>query len=374
MPATSDVVIVGGGVAGCAVAYYLGRAGVKATVLEREGIGMQASGYSAGGLNPVHGYLDSLRPLGLASFTLHLALWEDLRRITGRDCQNRIIAMVRVACSAAELPAMQELFEVYQATPGFTAHWLERAELQALEPRLSSAALRGLSLYGNGVVDSYLYTVLLAEAAQHYGATIRAGNVRGVQASHGRVTGVLLDDGPMACDQVVLAMGPWARVAESWLGLSIPVEPLKGEILRLQLPAPALAHDFTSADISLYSRPGGQVWCASTEEWRGFDREPSESARQMLRQRAVKLMPDVAHATLLQHTACLRPVTPDWLPIIGRAPGWDNVYLAAGGAKKGILLSTGMGQAIADLLTMGQTSLPIAPCTPERFVGVSAAD
>jgi glycine oxidase len=185
---------------------------------------------------------------------------------------------------------------------------------------------------------------------------------------------VLLDDGAIACDQVVLAMGPWARAAESWLGLSIPVEPLKGEILRLQLPAPALAHDFMSADISLYSRAGGQVWCASTEEWCGFDREPSAAARQALRQRAIKLMPDIAHATLLQHTACLRPVAADWLPILGRAPGWDNVYLAMGGAKKGILLSTGMGQAIADLLTTGHTSLPVAPCAPERFAGVSAAN
>jgi glycine oxidase len=368
MPETSEVVIVGGGVAGCAAAYYLGRAGVKTTMIERDGIGMQASGYSAGGMNPLHGYLDSLRPLGLASFKLHLALWEELQQITGRNCQQRIIAMVMVAFSEAELPALQELLEVYTATDGFAAHWVEPAELRKLEPRLTADSVRGLYLYGNGIVDSHLLTVLLAEAARQYGATIRAGNVHGLQRSNGRVTGVLLDHDAVACDQVVLAMGPWARVAEDWLGIVVPVEPLKGEILRLRLPGTPLAHDFVSADILLCSRAGDQVWCAATEEWRGFDKTPSESARQLLQQRAIRLMPALAEATLLQHTVCLRPVAPDWLPIIGRAPGWENVYLATGGAKKGILFSTGMGQAIADLITTGTTQLPIGLCTPERFV------
>jgi glycine/D-amino acid oxidase-like deaminating enzyme len=81
-------------------------------------------------------------------------------------------------------------------------------------------------------------------------------------------------------------------------------------------------------------------------------------------------MPAIAEATLLQQTVCLRPVAPDWLPIIGRAPGWENVYLATGGAKKGILFSTGMGKAIADLITSGTTQLPIGLCTPERFAHV----
>jgi glycine/D-amino acid oxidase-like deaminating enzyme len=83
-------------------------------------------------------------------------------------------------------------------------------------------------------------------------------------------------------------------------------------------------------------------------------------------------MPAIAEASLVQHTACLRPVAPDHLPIIGKAPGWDNVYLATGGAHKGILLSPAMGKAIADLITTGTTTLAIAPCAPERFTAVSA--
>lgn len=365
------VVIVGGGVAGCAVAYYLGQAGVKATLIEREGIGLQASGYSAGGVNPLHGLAAPMRPLAVASFTLHLALWDELRQITGRDCQGRRISTVNVAFDQADVPALQEELDVFTATPGFAAHWLDRTALRQLEPRLNPGVIQGVCLSGNGVVDSHLLTVLLAEAARRYGATIRTGTARGLQQARGRVTGVQLDDGVLVCDTVVLAMGPWAQAAEAWLGLSIPVTPLKGEILRMALPGPALAHDFASPEVTLFSR-GSQVWCGATQEWCGFDKTPSATARRTLLSKAIQLLPAMASATLVQHTACLRPVTPDWLPIVGQAPGWENVYLATGGEKKGILLSPGIGKALADLITTGNTSLDITPCTPQRFVAVSA--
>ena len=155
------------------------------------------------------------------------------------------------------------------------------------------------------------------------------------------------------------------------MGLSIPVTPLKGEILRMELPGPALAHDFASPEVTLFSR-GSQVWCGATQEWCGFDKTPSATARRTLLSQAIQLLPAIASATLVQHTACLRPVTPDWLPIVGQAPGWENVYLATGGEKKGILLSPGIGKALADLLTTGSTSIDITPCTPQRFVAVSA--
>lgn len=374
MPERSDVVVVGGGTAGCAVAYYLGRAGVKVTLVERAGIGMQASGYAAGGLNPLHGFLPVLRPLALESFRLHRMLWDDLQQATGRHCQQRIISMIMVAYEEAEFPGLQEILVAYQASAGFTAHWLEPTQVRELEPRLTPNIVGGLYLHGNGVVDSHLFTLLLAEAAQRTGVTIRAGSVCGLQRTHGHITAVVLEDGAIACDQVVLAMGPWAKAAEPWLGCAIPIEPMKGEILRMELPGTALAHDCTSADILLCSRPGPQIWCASTEEWCGFDTTLSDSARQGLWQRAVKLIPAMAEARLVQQTACLRPVAPDWLPIIGGAPEWDNAYLATGGAKKGILFSTGMGKAIADLITTGSTTLSIGLCSPARFAQVSASD
>jgi glycine oxidase len=368
----SDVVIVGGGVAGCAVAYYLGKAGVKATIVEREGIGTQASGFSAGGINPLHGVPAALRPLAMESFTLHLTLWDELKSATGSDCQSRIVSMIKLAFEDTELPPFEELLELFEATKGFSAQWLEAAEVQKFEPRTAPDVVRGLYLYGNGVVDSYLLTTSLAKAAEQYGTTCRSGHVLGLQRTANRINGVLLQDGEITCDTVVLAMGPWVRAAEQWLDCSIPVEPLKGEILRMALPEPALAHDLLGPDVSLYSRSDGLVWCGATTEWRGFDKAPSESARQFLLQGATRLMPAMARATLVQHTVCLRPVAADDLPIIGKAPGWDNVYLATGGGKKGILLAPGTGRAVADLIIEGKTSLSIGAYAPQRFANVSA--
>jgi glycine oxidase len=372
MSQSGDVVIVGGGAAGCAVAYHLGKAGIKAIVVEREGVGTQASGYAAGGINPLHGVPAPMGPLATESFKLHLRLWDELKSVTGSDCRSRIVSMIKLAFDDTELPGFQELLALFEATEGFSARWLEPADIHTLEPRITPDVVRGLFLYGNGVVDSYLYTTSLAKAAESYGATFRIGQVRGLRRATNRITGVLLEDGEIACDMVVLAMGPWARAGEAWLGCSIPIEPLKGEILRMALPGPALAHDVLGPEMSLYSRTDGLVWCGATTEWRGFDQEPSESALEFLLQGAIKLMPAMAGASLVQHTVCLRPVAPDGLPILGKAPGWDNAYLATGGAKKGILLSTGMGKAIADLITEGQTSLSIGAYATERFASVSA--
>ena len=82
---------------------------------------------------------------------------------------------------------------------------------------------------------------------------------------------------------------------------------------------------------------------------------------------ATKLIPDLLDSTLVLHTACLRPVSPDWLPIIGPAPLWDNVFLATGAGKKGILLSPAIGKSITDLITQGTTELSIDSCQPERI-------
>ena len=371
---TAEVVIVGGGAAGCAAAYYLAKAGVKATIIEREGVGSQASGYSAGGLNPLQGagIPGPLGSLAKESFRMHLGMWDQLKGEADVDFQSRVVSNVTVAFGENELSAMDETLKVFEKAEGFSTHWLGSDELHEVEPRLAHGIIQGLYTYGNAALDSYLFTVALSKAAQMYGASIRLGKMIGLKKSGGRATGIVLEDGEMACDQLVLAMGPWSVGAERWLGAAIPVDPLKGEMLRMELTGQKpLAHSFSWGQVFLFPRAGGLVWVGATQERHGFDTQPSESARRSLLKGAVKLMPAMADTRLVKHTACLRPVTPDWLPIVGKAPGWDNVYLATGGAMKGILISPGMGKAIADLITEGHTPLSIGPFAPERFAGAS---
>ena len=371
MAEPSEVVIIGGGVAGCAAAYYLSLAGVKVTVIERDGIGSQASGYSAGGLNPLEGthIPGPLGPLAMESFKLHLGLWDSLREDTDLDFQSRIVALTKVAFSESEEPALQESLDTFNGAQdnGFSGKCLDRQQLLELEPRLSPAVLTGVYLHGNAALDSHLFTRALAAAAEKRGASIRSALARGVRLESGRVQSVILEDGEIPCERLVLAAGPWSREAEPWLDISLAVDPLKGEILRLQPGGPPLTSDFNGAGASLYPKPDGLVWCGTTEEWAGFNQEPTEAAKTTIWEAAARLMPDLARACLVQHTACLRPVTPDWLPIIGQAPGWENVYLATGAGKKGVLLSPAIGKATADLITQGRTDLSVGSCSPARF-------
>ncbi len=369
MPEYSDVVIVGGGAAGCSVAYHLALAGVKSTIIEGQGVATQASGFSAGGLNPLQGtgIPGPLGSLAMESYLMHLDLFGQLQDDTGIDYDGRIISLLKVAFDEEELAELQETEDVFAPVDGFETRWLDNREVLELEPRVSPKIIRGLVARGNAAMDSYKYTLALLQSAEKMGASIRSGTVAGLERDNNRITGVRLDDETISCGQIVLAMGPWSRKAEAWLDAYIPVDPLKGEITRMELPGTPLNHDLSGGGGSLHPKPDGLVWCGTTEEWRGFDKETSTSAHQSILEGAVRLVPDMADARLSLQTACLRPVTPDWLPIIGRLPGWDNVYLATGAGKKGILLSPGIGKSVADLMTQGETSLSIGPFSPDRF-------
>ena len=369
MAETTDVAIIGGGAAGCAVAFYLAQSGVKSTIIEREGVGNQASGYAAGGLNPLTGIgiPGPLGAFGWESFQLHLGLYDGLKEQSGIDYQNRTVAKIDLALEEPDLEGLRAPVALFEGVEGFEARWLEPEEIAKLEPRTSPAVLGGMYSYGNNAVDSHDFTKALAAAAEKMGSTVRAGNVRSLEGSGGKVDRVVLADGEISCGQVVMAMGPWSRRAESWLGVYIPVDPLKGEIIRLENRGEPFKHDISGGGGAIYPKLDGLNWCGATEDWKGFDREPSEQAAREIRQRVARLVPDLADARLVQHTACLRPVTPDWLPVLGMAPGWENVYLATGAGKKGILLAPGIGKSIADLMTTGETALSIQGYSPERF-------
>jgi glycine oxidase len=371
MGGIGHVVVVGGGVAGCATAYYLSAAGVRVTVVEREpaGVGTQASGWSAGGINPLHGVPAPIATLAMESYRLHRALWPDLERLTGQALGARLISMAMVAPDEGAIPGLLELRAAFEGAEGFSARWLDPAALRALEPRLGPDVAGALLTRGNGVLDSRRLTELLAAAAQRQGAALRTATVTGFRQAAHRVTGVQCADGVLPCDAAVVALGPWSRVAGDWLGPPLPVEPLKGEMLRLAPVRPALPCDVVAPQVSLFGRGDDQVWIGSTMERRGFDTAPSEAARQTLHGAAVRLLPALDLAGLVRHTVCLRPITPDGLPVIGRVPGREGVYVATGGGAKGILLAPAMARAVADLILTGRTPLSIGSSSPDRFIG-----
>ena len=370
MSQIQDVVIVGGGAAGCAASYYLAKAGVKSIIIERDGIAANASGYSAGGLNPLEGagIPGPLGPLAIRSYRMHAEIAPELAELSGVDFGYKVISSVRVVLDESEMAEIQATHDTFEsADDDFSAEWLDASQLREMEPRISGDAIRALDTRGNAILSSHRYTLALAKSAETMGAKVVSGTVTGVRTSGGRVSAVLTDSDEISCDAVVFATGPWAGQVEEWLGVQVPIEPFKGEILRMKLDGPPLDRDFHSAAVDLNHREDGQIWVGATEERVGFDRNPSAKARIESLRTATNLMPAIKDAELVLHTACLRPLSPDWMPIVGNAPGWDNAYLATGAGKKGILISPGMGKAVADLITTGATDLPIDGFNADRF-------
>ena len=370
---STDVVIIGGGAAGCAAAYYLAEQGISVTIIEREGIGSQASGYNAGGLNPLegHGWPEPLQPMALQSFNLHQQLWSALPEATGIDYHGRLSSIIKVALDEHELPELRATYETFNNAPepGFAAEWLEREDVLALEPRITPGVLAGVRAVGNGALDGQEFTQALAAAAQNLGCRVVAGSAVGLRLGNGRVEAVVTGDAEIPCGALLIAAGPWCRVAEQWLDVAIPVDPLKGQIVRMQPDGPGLEHEITGGGSSMYNKTDGLIWCGATEEDAGFDLSLTDEARQRIIDNAVRVLPSLARAEVAVQTACLRPVTPDWVPIIGAAPGWDNAFICAGGQKKGILLGPAMGKGIAELIASGSTEISLDGCDPGRFGG-----
>ena len=369
MPESTEVIILGAGVAGCATAYFLARDGHKVTVIEREAIGSGASGFALGLLNPLSGsgIPGPLQAMAETALNMHLELWPALKEESGVDFHATMMPHVELCLTDDDISAEREELKRWEKADGFSAQWLTPEDIRRLDPRFSPDVKGGILLEAVGMLDSYRYALALAQAAEYYGAQIMHGEAIGLLSEGDRVTGVRLKSGTIACDTLVIALGPWSGQVSGWLGLDIPVQPLKGQILYLQAPNPALDYH-VHGPCSFVHKADDLLWVGATEEQAAFSTHTTAEARDHLIARALKMMPALGQLGLVQQTACLRPVTPDLLPIIGQAPRWDGVYLATGAAKKGILLSPGIGRATADLVTKGETSLPIEFFAPERFM------
>jgi glycine oxidase len=366
------VAVVGAGITGAYAAYFLAGAGAAVTLIERDAVAGAASGHNAGGLNPLHGpgVPGPLADLALAALALHVDAWPTLRTLSAGGFGERFLGRWHVALDAAEAEGLAAREALHNRTPGFSAHWLDAAELGAREPRVTPDAVGALWTEGNARVDPDRYTRAVVRAAVQRGAVIHRAEAVGLRHSARRVSGVQLADGTLACDAVVLATGPWCESVEAWLGLSLWVEPVKGELLRTAPPAVGLSADITAGSTAVYPAADGSLWLGGTEDRTGLDAVPTAGARERILAGVRRLVPGLGELPILEHIAALRPVTADGLPLVGRADGWDNVGLALGSGRKGMLLSAALGRAVADLVLTGATELPIEPCAPGRLAAL----
>ena len=387
MPESADVVVIGAGVVGCSVAYYLAREGVSVTLLEREAIGSGASAHATGSLSLLGAEFSpgASFQMARASYAEFPQLVAELEAATGMDLLYQCRPSLRLALDEEEASMIKGLM-VWQR-PHVRMRWIDDREVRSIEPRLSHDIIGAVYEDESAQLDSYRLNLALARGAELKGANILYREVTGLVASGSAISGVKTTSGDISCGAVVVATGTWSRAFTPWLGFPVPVRPMKGERLLLNYPgeplpvlisSPKRGHMISRSDgFTSVGSTGGRDYDQKELFWgEEFDRQPTENARLELLRRAIDVFPDLERAELVQQLAGSRPLSPDSKPIIGPVPGREGILLATGHTTKGIHLGPVTGRIIADYICRGSTEAvsDMSEFLPDRFADFADAD
>ena len=367
----ADIIIVGAGVIGCAIAYFLSKEGMKVVVVEQDSLGDHASGFSAGLLSPKPRVSkEVLRPMRQESYQMHKTLYPQLKEESGVDYYFHESPRMELAFTETEADELKSQVDSGQKQWG-KLRWLDKDDVHNLESRVSDEVIGATYSEEGGRVDSYRFCLALAQAAEKNGAEIRHGQVIGLGKDGTRVTAVKLASHDIPCDRVMLAMGPWAEMASSWLGIPIPVKPQKGQQLRIRALGPPFLSSLSWPGGGAGMTPtkhSGLLYVGATHEDAGFDKQITEEGKTGIINGMLTMVPSLEDAELELQTACLRPLSADELPIIGKVSGYDNAYLATGHWTSGIIFSPITARIMTDLIIKGTTHVSIEPFAPDRFL------
>ncbi len=387
MPETADVVVIGAGVVGCSVAYYLAREGVSVTLLEREAIGSGASAHATGSLSLLGAEFTpgASFEIARASYAEFPTLVHELEVATGIDLLYQRTPSLRLALDDEEVDLIKSMMAWQE--PHVAVRWIDAEEVRSIEPRLSPSIIGAAYEDESAQLDSYRFNLALARGAELKGASILSREVTGVIADGSTVSGVKTASGEVHCAAMVVAAGSWSCAFAPWLGFPVPVRPMKGERLLLNYPgeplpvlisSPKRGHMISRLDglTSVGSTGGRDYDQRDLFAGKEFDRQPTETARLELLQRAIDVLPDLERAELVQQLAGSRPLSPDSKPIIGPVPGWQGALLATGHTTKGIHLGPITGRIIADYICRGATDVvdDMSEFLPDRFADFADAD
>jgi glycine oxidase len=361
-----DIVVVGGGVVGCAIARELARAGAKVVVVERGEIGREASWAAGGILTPVHlaEYPGPLAGLCRASASLYPSLVEDLRRETSIDIEYRVSGMLMLARNNEDRRAIETL-ATWKRERGQPVEPVESP--RDLEPVLASALRGGLLLPDVAQVRNNRVAPALAESARKSGVEVRATcEVTGFTRVPGRITGVKTTRGDILADETVIAAGAWSTDLLGTIGIHIDVHPVRGQMVLLESPPELVKRIMLWSDRYIVPRVDGRLVVGSTIEDVGFDKRVTASGIASILSSALEVAPELARLPVLQTWAGLRPATADRLPYLGRPPELAGLVLATGHFRNGILLAPITARLTADVIAGRSPSIDLSAFRPDR--------
>lgn len=369
MSETADAVVVGGGVIGCAAAYYLSRSGIRPLVLERAALAAQASGANAGMVSASSGVPGETLTHSRKSVELLARDAEEL----GRPVEFVRRGRLSLALTPDQWPDVQA-FAAARARAGVDVRLLSGDEARALDPALGPAVLGAAYTPEDGHVNPFLLTHAYAAAARDRGAAVRQGvEVLRIEVRGDRVIGVSASTGRIATPLVVLAAGAWSAGLLAPLGIAIPVRPGRGQMLVTAAIPPLTARVLRSPAVGLRQDVRGHVIIGSTVEYVGFDLAVTPHVLARFCRLAAMIAPALRRVPVVRAWAGLRPMTPDALAVIDTVPGLPGLIIATGHSRTGVTYAPVTGWLVAQLATRGTTDLPLTPFRLARFAASAAS-
>lgn len=383
----TDVVIIGGGIIGCATAYYTARLGLTVTVVEQGEIGGGSSSRCDGNILAIDkepGF-DSQMCLVSQQLTAQLA------RELDSDVEYRAPGSILVCENEAEMAAAR-LWTERQCAAGLPCRMLDRGDLRDDSPHFADDLPGGLECASDSTVNPALLTYALARGAQRAGARLLPfTRVSGIRRSPaGDVTGVETDAGFLPARRVVNAAGVWAPAVGAMVGLDIPIRPRRGILLVSARTFPVsrrkvmefgyLMSKFGGArqvdpeteryGVALVFEPtaAGNFLLGSSRQFVGHNTTPDLAVARVIARRGIRFYPVMQDIPCIRTYAGVRPWTPDHLPVVSAVPAVPGFYIAAGHEGDGISHSAVTGKLMSQLLSGAPaTVIPADPLRWERF-------
>ncbi|MBC9252237.1 glycine oxidase ThiO [Pseudomonas alcaligenes] len=362
-----STLIIGGGALGLLGAFELAQAGESIVLVERGAVGQESSWAGGGIVSPLYPWRYGAAVTALARWSqdFYPDLGARLLALTGVDPQVYATGLYwldledepeALLWARREARALHKvgMSQVYDAVPVLGAGFASAIHMPGVanvrNPRLVKALRAALLAMPN---------VRIHEHTEVSGFLQEGGRVAGVQATGGEIR----------AERVVLAAGAWSGQLLAQLGLNLPVEPVKGQMILYKCAADFLPAMVLAKGRYAIPRKDGHILVGSTLEHAGFDKTPTEVALASLKASAEELLPALAEAELVGHWAGLRPGSPEGIPFIGEVPGFPGLWLNCGHYRNGLVLAPASCRLLVDLLLGREPLLDPAPYAPAGRLG-----